>query len=212
MQANKYKDEETECQFFFNTGHCCNKIFHAFDLIVAGFMVMDSFFLLTEIGSFVGFLLPMYFAIFGILICLFVVYVPAVISASMPFYFTFTGRGILFLLVGSVIFVFNDELSVMTGIIVWVVAFTYLTLAICNKFCTKCDFGIALPQPLAQQKNIVSAQSNKPAKIHQANKRQQTPSSSYENNKIAKSKLKNMKTVTVDNLTQKQSAERSDLL
>eukprot|EP01084_Bolivina_argentea_P199588 341491_1 len=59
----------------------------------------------------------------------------------------------------------------------------------------KCDFDIVLPPPLIQQNNDTKSNKVKPTKIKQTNKRPRTPSSSFENDKITKHKLKTMETV-----------------
>merc|ERR1712154_42556 len=58
----------------------------------------DGLVLLTNMDSFISFLLPIYFAVFGCLIILFVLYVPGFMIAMIPFYFSFVGRALLFLL------------------------------------------------------------------------------------------------------------------
>eukprot|EP01084_Bolivina_argentea_P199587 341488_1 len=206
MQQDSHKAkgsvDQSDCELFFTSCKCCNKIFHVFDFIVAGFLIMDAFFLLTEVDSFAGFLLPIYFILFGCSISLFIIYVPISIYLTIPFYFTFTGRGVLYMFLGTVILVFTDELSIITGVIIWIIAFTYMIISIMNKFCTKkCDFDIVLPPPLIQQNNDTKSNKVKPTKIKQTNKRPRTPSSSFENDKITKHKLKTMETVSNHNQT-----------
>lgn len=150
---DQYDDKETECEFFVNTCRCGNNFFHSLDVMVGSLIVCDAFYLLTQIDSFIGFLLPLYFAVFGCLICIFVLYVPAIVNMLLPFYFMFIGRGIIFLLLGSVVLVFEDEFSVITGVITWIVAFTYILISLWTQWCTRYDFGFALPPPITQRED-----------------------------------------------------------
>jgi len=203
----QYKDGETECEFFVNTCHCSNQFFHSFDVMVGSLIVCDAFYLLTQIDSFIGFLLPLYFVIFGCLICMFVLYVPAIINAVAPFYFSFLGRGILFLLIGSVVFVFEDEFSVITGVITWFVAFMYIFISIWIRYCSKYDFQLALPPPITQKDDPqIKAQykqnkinntnhNNKKGKaIQDAEDREQSPTTSDDHEAMNKHEVeKNLK-------------------
>ena len=131
---------------------CGNILFHGIDIIVGVLILCDSLVLLANIHSFVGFLLPVYFAIFGCLMFGFTIYVPAMMNLYIPFYFTFTGRGIAFLLLGSMVLVFEHSFSIATGVITIIAAFVYFIFAIWTKWFSHYDFGCnQLPPPLAQR-------------------------------------------------------------
>eukprot|EP01083_Nonionella_stella_P278765 948040_1 len=153
---------------------CSNVIFYGLDTIVGVLVIVDSVLLLTVVNSFVGFFLPIYFLVFGLIILLFVFYAPPQLYASLFFYSYFIGRGLTFLFIGSVILVFGDDFSLATGIITIIVAFVYLIFSIWTKFC---KLGCFLPPPVAQRQTgvITSNDSTKPSPINKANNTQQTP-------------------------------------
>merc|ERR1719410_3061387 len=93
----------------------------------------------------------------------------------IPFYLTFIGRGISFLLIGSVLLVFPDFLSLSASIITIIVAFIYLTFSIWQYVaCSHCDFIIllSLPSPFTQRdgKDIADSKSKNPINHHQSMK------------------------------------------
>jgi len=160
---------------------CPNIIFHGFDAMVGLLLVIDGLVLLTNMDSFISFLLPIYFAVFGCLIILFVLYVPGFMIAMIPFYFSFVGRALLFLLIGSVVLVFPDFLSSITAAWTIITAFIYLLFSIWINFACFSCVGLvyflpnSLPPPYFQRDTADSDpyKENKPASIDDANKQLQ---------------------------------------
>eukprot|EP01083_Nonionella_stella_P029648 81560_1 len=179
-----------------NVGHCSNQVFHALDVLVGVMIVVDAISLLfTGVSSFVGFILPIYFAVFGVLIIVFVFYALPQLYASVFFYFTFLGRGLTFLFIGSVIVTFGDDLSLATGIIAISIAFVYVFFSIWTKFC---NLMCSLPVPLMQRSNGFPdqhVQSNKQTTNVRAQSDDDAPSN---NTPLPQTKQSAPKTTNVD--------------
>ena len=96
---------------------CSNLVFHAFDFVVGVLITINSVVLITQTTSFARFFLPLYFTVAGGLIVTFTVYAHPMMYRSLIFYFSFVGRGLTFLFIGSVFLAFNDDFSTATGLI-----------------------------------------------------------------------------------------------
>lgn len=150
-----YRDDgdETDCQFCAKETKCTNKIFHIFDVLLGFMILLDSFVLFAEMGDFIGFILPVYFMFIGFFIMVLSFWVPKLFNAYCPFYFTFLGRGISYLLLGSVILVFEHGYSLTVGSMTIIMAFVYFSFAVYAKWFaldgTKA-FCINLPEPIYQ--------------------------------------------------------------
>mmetsp|Transcript_41002 Transcript_41002/g.67415 ORF Transcript_41002/g.67415 Transcript_41002/m.67415 type:complete len:221 (+) Transcript_41002:66-728(+) len=146
---NQYADDEEDM------GRCkrtckSNKLFHGVDMFVSFMILCCSFVLLAEIRSFAGFLLPTYFAVFACLIFGFAVYTPKWVHTYCPFYCTFFGRGMTYLMLGSVTLAFDHHgFSIATGSIAIVTAFIYFSFCLINKWCNGSKFACTeLPVPI----------------------------------------------------------------
>ena len=147
-----YNDDETDCQFCARNSKCSNKIFHIFDILLGTLILLDSFVLFAEMADFIGFILPVYFMFIGAIIIMLSVCVPKIMNAYCPFYFTFLGRGISYLLLGSVILVFEHGYSLTVGSMTIIMAFVYFSFAVYTKWFASNDNDhksvcINLPQP-----------------------------------------------------------------
>eukprot|EP00486_Rosalina_sp_Unknown_P002675 CAMPEP_0201574508 /NCGR_PEP_ID=MMETSP0190_2-20130828/19036_1 /ASSEMBLY_ACC=CAM_ASM_000263 /TAXON_ID=37353 /ORGANISM="Rosalina sp." /LENGTH=148 /DNA_ID=CAMNT_0048002829 /DNA_START=341 /DNA_END=787 /DNA_ORIENTATION=+ len=97
-------------------------------------------------------------------------------NAHAPFYFTFIGRGIAYLLLGSVLLVFGHDYSIATGAITIIVAFVYFAFSGYTKWCISDSQHLSLPPPLVQFNDVEF--DDKHDSIKDANERQETPDAS----------------------------------
>eukprot|EP01084_Bolivina_argentea_P139267 245011_1 len=132
---------------------CCsvtNLIFHVTDTICGLLIIIDSILILSRVNSFhLVVFVPVYLIVFGLLICLFVIYAPLRLYAQLLFYFNFCGRGITFLFIGSILISFGDDLSIVAGICIVFISFIYFIMSIITKFC---GISCSLPPPIIQYK------------------------------------------------------------
>lgn len=136
---------------------CSNLVFHAFDFVVGALVTINAIVLLFQTRSLAGFILPLYFTVAGIIIVAFTMYAHPKLYAALIFYFSFIGRGLTFLFIGTVFLAFNDDFSTATGVITIIVAFVYLIFSIWTKFC---KLYCPLPPPFTQRQDGIGGKTS----------------------------------------------------
>jgi len=120
-----------------------NLVFHLLDLIVGIVLFIGACY--GFFGSFEGVFLPIYLILFAVVILVAIFWLHPRLSAMIPFYFNFLGRGLTFLFFGCIILIFQ----IACGVIIVIVAFIYIVLWIVVIF-TK--IPCELPPPIVSGK------------------------------------------------------------
>jgi len=120
-----------------------NLVFHLIDFIVG--LMLFIWACTAFNGSFQGIFLPLYIIFFAVCIWVMMFWIPPALYSMLPFYFSFLGRGLIFLFLGVVIF----SGLIAFGIIVIIIAFLYITIWILVRFSV---FACTLPAPMVSGK------------------------------------------------------------
>mmetsp|Transcript_14545 Transcript_14545/g.22754 ORF Transcript_14545/g.22754 Transcript_14545/m.22754 type:complete len:182 (-) Transcript_14545:368-913(-) len=125
-----------------------NAIFPILDLSVGLSLIVYGI-LAYHTETFEGVLIPVHSCLMGLIVISVTFYIPKSCGVQIPFYLTFSGRGFVFLFFGGFVldpFGFTVY-GALIGVGIILIAFSYLLIAILNKFDV---LIIVLPAPIMQ--------------------------------------------------------------